>query len=329
MTVETVLLTAALELDGEAPTEFRILRAGDNATKKGTLIFDESAAQSVLGEFSDHGVDLPIDFGHAMAGHGGPLDQIAAGWFKPSVKEGELWASDVTWTPRGSKGVTDREWRYTSLYGDVERVDDGRLRLVRLRTVSLTNTPATVGVDPLVASESTQKGPKTMDIAQLVLAAVGAKDEADAGAKVRALVDLSARLAELTGKQAADEQIAVVSALKISHEKLEKIETELSELKQKNADDKRDGLIATLTEAGKLTPAQHDWARSLTLSALEAFGETAPVVVPGKESNPTPKPNGESVELSAEDKKMAKAFGNDPEAVLAEKRRAIAANKEG
>lgn len=274
------------------PTELQILQAGDNPTRKGTVVFDETAAASVLAAFDEGGVDLPIDFDHAMAGHGGPLDRIAAGWFRPSVRAGALFAEGILWTPRASSGVAAKEWRYTSLFGDVEKLEDGRLRLVRLRTLSLTNTPATMGALPIAASEATE----------LV------------EANERLAIE-NASLRSKLGEDKRPDTMSVEFSMMLDSMRRE------SALRAQVAAEKRDRLLDELTCSGKLTPAMRDWALSLSEGQLETFADLAPVVVPGIENGPTPRPNGKSVELSDEDRQMAKAFGNDPDSVLAQKRR--------
>ena len=137
---------------GRAPTEFRILPKGTTTTTKGVVLFDDEAARRVLEAFRSHGVPmLPFDFEHAMANpETPPSEKVAAGWFKPEVRNGELWASAIEWTERGRKGVESKEFRFPSLWGFI---DAATRRLMRLINVGLVNRPATSGQLPLVAGE--------------------------------------------------------------------------------------------------------------------------------------------------------------------------------
>ncbi len=274
------LAEIALAGDGVAPTAFRILAAGENRTRRAgvesTVVFDERAAERVLAEYRDGGVDLPIDLEHAMASPTARVDEkFAAGWFRPGVRDGELWAEDVQWTPRGKAAVESKEWRYTSLWGESE-IDESkkRVRLVRLRNVALVNTPATKGTRSLVMGE----GEETT-MSNPIMLALGVADEAEGVKKVRDLETVFSEAAEVCGSKSTDEIRGGLRALKLRAEKATELEAKLAEAAAKAETEKRDALIVKLSEEGKLPPALHDWARTLPLPALVAFGEKAPTLV--------------------------------------------------
>lgn len=132
------------------PTEFRLFARGTNRTKKGDFLFDDAAAKAVQRNADTWGLadGYSLDYQHdalnaAIPGH----ERIAAGWFKPEVRNGELWATNVRWTPRAAKALSEREFRYVS---PTFRHEGGRV--VELINVALTNTPATHGIAPLVAA---------------------------------------------------------------------------------------------------------------------------------------------------------------------------------
>lgn len=297
----------AIELDGDtAPTEFRILAAGTNATRKGELVFDDASAASVVADYEAGGVDLPLDYDHAMADPSArPTERIAAGWFKPEVRNGELWASDVKWTPRGRAAVEAKEYRYTSLWGDVELTDakKKRMRLVRLRNVALTNTPATIATLPLVASEDREDAMTE----NVILTVLDVADESAAVEKIKLQTATLADAAEALNVPC--EAIgAAVRALKLRAEAGDAAVLELAELRAKGEADAKDALIARLSTDGKLPPALHDWARSQSIASLEAFGAHAPRVV---ETSPAPiaPATGARIELTEEEKAVARALG--------------------
>lgn len=312
-----------VELDGDAaPTEFRILGAGDNPTRKGLLVFDDTAAQSVASEYEAGGVELPLDYDHAMADPmARPADRIAAGWFRPEIRGGELWASDVRWTPKGKAAVEAREYRYTSLWGDVEPLDKkgSKMRLTRLRNVALTNTPATIGTLPLVASEV-----RGDQMSNLVLSFLEVSDESEAIEKIKAT---SAILADAAGALNVPVEAigAAVRALVLRAEAGDAAVAELSAVRAREAEAKRDALIAQLSEAGQLPPALHLWARTQSIESLETFGAHAPRIVETKAAPvAVVPPTGPSVALTEEEKSVAKALGLSLEKVASHKAALVA-----
>src|SRR5262249_10505445 len=76
-----------------------------------------------------------------------PKGAPAAGWFVPEVRNGELWATQVRWTPPGASNLKKREYRYIS---PTFAAPEGRV--TRLVSVALTNTPALDNPEPLVAA---------------------------------------------------------------------------------------------------------------------------------------------------------------------------------
>lgn len=321
------ILLAELDLSsGVAPSEFRILSRGENPTRKGVVVFDEPAAESVMQEFELGGVDLPLDFDHAMADPTTrPQDRAAAGWFRPSIRNGELWATELSWTPKGREAVESKEFRYTSLWGDVEPVGNGDARrLRRLRNVALTNTPATLRTLPLVAHEDVHpnQGMKNMsdtDKARSPLVVtLGARDEAEAIEKVTLIQSTLSDVAGVLEVEAKPDLVkGAIRALKLQADKGKAAEAQLSELKTKIDADKKDALIAKLSDEGKLPPALHEWARTQSIESLTAFGEKAPAVVSTKpvESNQ----GGVTTTLSEEERQVAKLLGLSGDDVLKHK----------
>jgi phage I-like protein len=130
------------------PSEFRIFAVGLNRSTKGDFVFDDEAAASVMRQYGDHGVDLSIDYDHAALQAGAVP---AAGWCKLEVRNGELWATSVKWTPRGHAALEDGEWRY---YSPLFEYDEETRRVRKLINVAITNTPALYGVNALVAASA-------------------------------------------------------------------------------------------------------------------------------------------------------------------------------
>src|SRR5688572_17610368 len=110
----TQLSSIAIE-GNEPPTEFRILSKGENSSLKGPVVFDDQSAKLVPAAFANHGTDLFIDYEHKSVLPTPAVDGgKAAAWFKPEVRNGELWASEVKWTPTAEDAIRNREYRYFS-----------------------------------------------------------------------------------------------------------------------------------------------------------------------------------------------------------------------
>lgn len=300
----------------EAPGEFRLLTFGVNGTRKGDILFDEEAAVSVMDEFQKGGVLLPVDFDHAMADPCSEvMDRIAAGWFKPEVREGDLWMSEIEWTDKGRSGVESKEWRYTSLYGDVAPIDplddDSPVRLVRLRNVALTNTPATLATLPLVANEGT-KEQKTMttDLKTRLILALGARDESEAFDRASTMTALLSDVANALGTDNRPDSIrGSLKALVLAAQDATAAKAELASFKEQAAAAAKESLIASLSDSGQLPPALHDWARTQSVESLKAFGEKAPKMTQTTAAVVRDNAGQTEITLTEEEAKVASLIG--------------------
>jgi phage I-like protein len=175
----------------EPPTEFRIFTAGWVETVKGTFLFDETAAASVVAEYMLHGIDLMIDYDHASLASGvdPALSGKAAGWFNLEVRGGELWAVNVRWTPPAAEALRRKEWRFMSPAFTTD--DEGRI--TSLLNVAITNLPATRRLQPLVAA-SLEKSNMSMS-ADLVKQALDALVDGNADACAEILKGMIAEAA--------------------------------------------------------------------------------------------------------------------------------------
>lgn len=143
---------------GELPTEFRIFGAGVNRTEAGDFLFDDTAAKSVLAAYQKRGVDVPIDLEHLSTDAKAPhYDPDARGWCKLELRNGELWATGVTWTPDGAARLTEKRQRYVSPYFAHERpVKGAPARVLQLLNVAICADPATHKLTPLMAASRMQ-----------------------------------------------------------------------------------------------------------------------------------------------------------------------------
>jgi phage I-like protein len=320
---EAVLL--AIE-PGKVPNEFRILGKGVTETTKGPILFDAQAGKSVLKAFKDQGLDqLPFDVGHGMVNPFAPPDgHKAYGWFTPEVRDGELWASDIEWTPAAQSALENREFRFFSP-ALIREFESGRV--TELINIALTNIPATKKQKPLVASQTeTPSGPapgkrKTMDLEEF-LKMLGAKTAAEAFSRFTELTALSTGLLALTGDKTEAAALATLSSWKESAAQSTKLAAKVQELESATTNGARDALIETLSQAGKLAPSLKDWAKTQTLAQLQAFGEKAPVSTVATPELKEPKPGEITITtLSATELEVIRLTGVPVEDFIKQKKR--------
>jgi phage I-like protein len=122
----------------------------------GTFLFTERSAREVMARYKEAGVDMMIDLNHeAVEGSATRADsKDARGWFKIEVRGGELWATDVTWSPDGARRLAEKTQRYISpAFG----VDTETSEIIDLVNCALVAMPATHGAQALVAASRRAK----------------------------------------------------------------------------------------------------------------------------------------------------------------------------
>ncbi len=350
--VSLALAALPLPTEGGAPTEFRILRAGANKTEKGEFLFDAEAAEAVMAAYLGKGLGkIQIDYEHqsmvAPPG-GGDAAKPAAGWFKPEVRAGELWATDVAWTARAlamlAPAAGAPEYRF---FSPVLRFDEDTRRIKSIKNLALTNDPAMDELHPLVAATATDPARKDDQMECAACAALTTKLKAmeeecsslkvklsgfekvdkDKDAAMTSLSGVRDKMVALTGQATEAGALGAIEAWK-------KDAAEVAQLRAERAAEQAAALTAQMKDvldgaekAGKLPPAM----RALEERGALAFGAgkvskegveyltakwgAAPVVVkPNGAGAATEKPNG-TVALTAEDYRIAKMLGNDPKDV--------------
>ena len=141
----------AIAVDAAAlPTLFRIFGAGWNESTKGRVLFDEQAAADVMAKYAEHGVDIAIDLEHlSLDTESRAFDPDARGWCRLALRDGELWAVDVKWTPDGQVRLSERRQRYVS---PAFWTDRETKRVTEITNIAITAMPATHGAQALVAA---------------------------------------------------------------------------------------------------------------------------------------------------------------------------------
>lgn len=141
-----------LELEaGKAPTEFRIFRAGENPSTKGTFIFDEQAAASVMAAYAARGLDLMMDFEHMSLVKPPIIAPASCKRWVPQIRNGELWATECGWTNRARGMIEEGEIRY---FSPAFNFDPLTMRVINVINCALTNNPALDAITPLVKASA-------------------------------------------------------------------------------------------------------------------------------------------------------------------------------
>jgi phage I-like protein len=288
--MDGIIETVSREIEG-VPPEIQVIPYGEHHTDKGTFVLDDEAAAAVMREAGGVTNDMVIDYEHQTLKD---VEAPAAGWIKQLVNKGKdgIWAV-VEWTPRAVEYLKNKEYRYLSPVF-LRRLSDSRV--VRFLHASLTNAPAIDGMVPLVNRKGDFIPPayppyvkdvetkqKEVHIMKRLMAALGLTETAtedDAIAAVAALkADAEAIVAnkavfealELDPSAPESEVTGLITALKASNARVDeatrRAEDLTEQLKQRDAEE----AVAFAMNAGKITPAERQWAGEYALRDLEGF----------------------------------------------------------
>ncbi|MGQ9687284.1 MAG: phage protease [Desulfobaccales bacterium] len=337
----------------ELPKWLRLLPMGQVNLVDGRPPFEvdpESLAELVQA-FDARGTDLVIDYEHqSLKGGQAP----AAGWIKDlEVREDGLWAQ-VEWTGQAEEYIRRREYRY---FSPVLRLDPETRRPRELMNVALTNTPAIRGLTPLVAKWGGE-GQTTASLSGL-MEKPGGDFHLDADGETAALLaELKARLGvqgetpgtdllrkmveffrELSGNLGLPPEANLsqlrggLEALKAGEEQMGSLQTELAALKTQLKEENALRKVEEAMMAGKISPAQKDWALSYCRRDPESFKiyvDKAPRVVPvGVRLNLGEERGRKHQGLTPEELAVCRAMNLAPEAYLQAKARIGQAKKGG
>lgn len=289
-----------VELAG-APETISVLPLGHVVSSKGEFDVDEESFHAMKAQIAQRGVDLVVDYEHqTLKG----VEAPAAGWVKELKLEGGFIKAVVEWTGRGAEYLKNKEYRYLSPVVNVRKSDN---KATGLHSLALTNTPAIEHMTAIVNSENFEGGHTNMEIIKKLAKLLGLPEDAT---EEQVEADLEACVAEnkalKDGQQPpADENVvankavcellglkAGAAAADVSAKIMElkggivdgvNVVEELKALKAQNAKRDADEAVTLALKAGKITPAQKEWATSYALSDPKGFGsfvEKAPQIVP-------------------------------------------------
>jgi hypothetical protein len=185
------------------PSEFCVFTSGTVETVKGVFTFGPAEAAAVMAEYEAHGAEIMIDYDHAALG-GSSADPAlagrAAGWANLELRDGDLYAVNVRWTPAASLALLAREWRYMSPAFQT----DGD-RIVALLNIAIVNLPATRRLEPLMAASLTSLSGAGMMDPKLIAEAL---DALVAGDDAKCAEILKGMIASAAGAEVAEDPAA-------------------------------------------------------------------------------------------------------------------------
>ena len=292
---------------GGAPEVISVLPLGHVKSAKGEFDVDGESFSAMKAQIAQRGVDLVVDYEHqTLTGEQAP----AAGWVKELFLDDGQIKARVEWTDRAKAYLSNREYRYLSPVITVRKADN---KAMGLHSIALTNTPAIEHMEAIVNSLNFEGGQNTMDfmkeLAKLLglgedateeqvkealkacleenkslkeSAAEAAKQQPPEDDKVVANKEVCELLGLKAGAATADVAAAIM-ALKSGNIGGVNLAEQVKSLEAKLADRDAEEAVEMALKAGKITPAQREWAKGYALKNLEdfkGFVEKAPQVVP-------------------------------------------------
>jgi len=319
-----------LEAGDRLPEWIRLLPRGRVELVDGRPPFevDQESLGAMVQAFEARGVDLVVDYEHQSL-NGGRAP--AAGWIKElEARDDGLWAR-IEWTAQAQEYLRQKEYRY---FSPVLKLDPETRKPLALLQVALTNVPAMKGVSPLVAKygggasdQAVQVADRSIQEADPGMEELKSRLGLDSGARPEALWQLADEFfRELAGtlgleKGATAVQVkARVEALKAETAQAEALREELENLKIQLAEEQRNRMVEEALKAGKISPAQKNWALEYCRQdpkGFRAFATQAPKVVPvGVTLDRGPQSSAAEARLSSKEMAVCRAANIGPELYL-------------
>ena len=314
------------DTDQAVPAEIQLLPIGKTyigADKY--IIVDDIALKKIAEYFASRSTDPVIDYEHQTeTGDVAP----AAGWIKGMTPRADGMYGRIEWCSPASKMIAAKEYRYLS---PVIEIDKASRRVIRILRAALTNAPRLPNIKAIVnkddfgggdpAEETQNEQGENMEE---IIKALGLPPEATTADILKAISDLQTKvtdveaqaakkvackavLTELALPESAGETVVLgaIKGLKAGKTGAETLATEVAALKGRIAERDAADEVQTALKAGKITPAQVDWAKNYAKTDIEgfkAFAKNSPVRVQlgaGKKGTDTP-PEGELSEAETE-----------------------------
>lgn len=283
------------------PGWIRILPLGkvELVDSREPFMVDEDSLTALVAAFRSRGVDLVIDYEHqSLQGERAP----AAGWIKDLEARGDgLWAR-VEWTPQAQEYLRNREYRY---FSPVLRLDPESRKPTLLMQVGLTNVPAIKRLPPLVAKWQGEVSGGARLVQAQALKRGNGQEKGEIMEKLKRLLGLDpegaeealwdkvlevfrdlAAVLQVPGDASVSQLKGALAALKAGSDQLPKIQEELKELKSRLAKETAAQVVEEALKAGKISPAQQEWAIEYFRrdpEGFKTFTAKAPRLIPAGE----------------------------------------------
>ena len=279
-----LVVAKARQLPAEGPPEWiELLPLGNIEARDGRrwTLDDAEAVIAATRAYAD-GTDLVIDYDHASEVEGKKAP--AAGWMTDfEVRDNAIWAK-VRWTKAAAVAIEAKEYRYVSpVFGHDK---GGRKQVRAIARAALTNIPALTGLQA-VAREESEAGMDELHDALMGIFEIDAESN-DAAKEVAAMAQMAAR-AYMQLKRIAAERDTDVDKLieEIAGDKMAAMRKELDEksgelaaMKNQQTAASAERAVGEAIAAGKVIPAQRDWALALATTDRDAFDSFVSTAVP-------------------------------------------------
>lgn len=281
--------------------------------------------------------DLVIDRDHVRFFN--PTVEVkAAGWMKKmEVRDGEIWAY-VEWVETAKQELEKKEYRY---FSPEYEVDPETREIIRITGGTLTNTP-NFELDAVASAQNPQTEPtihketKMDEHLKKLAKKLGLPETASTediekacAARFDAAAALEAQVASVTKVLSVEKIDDVEKAIKEIREAAsaetgkpdpekyvpmnvhEEMASQLKELQDGYTGDKAMAAVEAAMAAGKITPAQKEWATEYATQNLAAFNkfiDGAPAVVSKNAQVASGKPSGDGA-LTESEAEVASQLG--------------------
>lgn len=318
MTVLTAT-AATTTLPAEPPEWIMLMPAGEVALNDGRGPFHNTDPAGVVRETKTRlgNRRMPLDFDHSEAADtrsGQPVP--AAGWVTDlEARPDGVWAR-VEWTEAGAEAIRRRDYLYISPFFTYRKSSG---QVTGIINAGLVKQPA-IDMDRLAAAQAHPHPEDDMELEEQLRQALGLPEDADSAAIVAAATmaktDATAA-AERADKAEADLATAAASSAPdpakfVPITDFNAVRDDLAALRTERAQEKAEAAVAAASEAGKIAPAQHDWAKAYASSDPDGFAAYvagAPVIVAGGKAVASAQPPGSEGGLSAAEEQMRKSLG--------------------
>ena len=258
MKTNLVIIVNRQAIPDNVPSRILVTPWGTVESNNGDFVIDERSAADILADFKAHKTEIPIDREHQTVGgkHLSPAgDAPAMGWITAlHAVPGEGIYADVTWTPRGTEYVKNREYRYLSP-GLLHEKGDNRPKA--LDHVSLTNKPAIVGMPSLNSREVIGTHALSPEIWTQARYWLNLPTTATESEIMDGLIKLLDQLREMVGADSKADQATVLTTLKSRLEEASDLRLKLCSATGKDAKTvKTEDLVLAVHALAKGDPAK-------------------------------------------------------------------------